>query len=444
MIGHCRAMQQVYTRIRKVAPADVTVLVLGESGTGKELVARAIHRQSGRHQAPLICVNCAAIPETLIESELFGHEKGAFTGATNSRTGLIEAADGGTLFLDEIGELPLDAQARLLRVLQEGEIRRVGAIETRHVDVRLIAATHRDLHRLSATGEFRLDLYYRLNVMEIDLPALRERGDDVLELAEHLLKGIARRHAREGMRLSQRARQEIHQYGWPGNVRELENALERGVILADRRIIAPEDLGLRAEHVLRSDTADGRPQEPLAHQPPPVTSAPRPQAEGASPARETAPPRPAPPLANPTPEEERPVPRGLLPAFRSRTSGPHQRNGASPSSRHQPQESVGTPSAAGYPAQEGTPWQRDVLRHHQHMPPSSRRTGRLTITSRPAGSPSALHQAGARPHHSPGRLRDINTQPPQDSAGSQPVSLDFSAESMPENTSQSLACESLR
>jgi DNA-binding NtrC family response regulator len=304
MIGHCRAMQQVYTRIRKVAPADVTVLVLGESGTGKELVARAIHRQSGRHQAPLICVNCAAIPETLIESELFGHEKGAFTGATNSRTGLIEAADGGTLFLDEIGELPLDAQARLLRVLQEGEIRRVGAIETRHVDVRLIAATHRDLHRLSATGEFRLDLYYRLNVMEIDLPALRERGDDVLELAEHLLKGIARRHAREGMRLSQRARQEIHQYGWPGNVRELENALERGVILADRRIIAPEDLGLRAEHVLRSDTADGRQQEPLAHPPPPVTSAPRPQAEGASPARETAPPRPAPPLANPTPEEE--------------------------------------------------------------------------------------------------------------------------------------------
>lgn len=245
MIGHCRAMQQVYTRIRKVAPANVTVLVLGESGTGKELVARAIHRQSDRHQAPLICVNCAAIPETLIESELFGHEKGAFTGATSSRTGLIEAADGGTLFLDEIGELPLDAQARLLRVLQEGEIRRVGAIETRYVDIRLIAATHRNLHQLSGTGEFRLDLYYRLNVMEIDLPPLRERGDDVLVLAEHLLDGIARKHGRDGMRLSQRARQEIHHYAWPGNVRELENALERGVILADRRIIAPEDLGLR-------------------------------------------------------------------------------------------------------------------------------------------------------------------------------------------------------
>ncbi|TVU72094.1 sigma-54-dependent transcriptional regulator [Cobetia crustatorum] len=259
MIGHCRAMQQVYTRIRKVAPADVTVLVLGESGTGKELVARAIHRQSDRHQAPLICVNCAAIPETLIESELFGHEKGAFTGATSSRTGLIEAADGGTLFLDEIGELPLDAQARLLRVLQEGEIRRVGAIETRYVDIRLIAATHRNLHQLSSTGGFRLDLYYRLNVMEIDLPPLRERGDDVLVLAEHLLDGIARKHGRDGMRLSQRARQEIHHYAWPGNVRELENALERGVILADRRIIAPEDLGLRGPSGLPPEASHASP-----------------------------------------------------------------------------------------------------------------------------------------------------------------------------------------
>ncbi|WP_244995122.1 sigma-54-dependent transcriptional regulator [Cobetia amphilecti] len=279
MIGHCRAMQQVYTRIRKVAPADVTVLVLGESGTGKELVARAIHRQSERHQAPLISVNCAAIPETLIESELFGHEKGAFTGATSSRTGLIEAADGGTLFLDEIGELPLDAQARLLRVLQEGEIRRVGAIETRYVDIRLIAATHRNLHQLSASGEFRLDLYYRLNVMEIDLPPLRERGDDVLELAEHLLAGIARKHGRDGMRLSQRARQEIHHYAWPGNVRELENALERGVILAERRIIAPEDLGLRTPSGQPVQAAPAATADPV---PPSTAQAPKTAGKGAA------------------------------------------------------------------------------------------------------------------------------------------------------------------
>ncbi|MCH4564309.1 MULTISPECIES: sigma-54-dependent transcriptional regulator [Halomonas] len=246
MIGNCAAMQVVYTRIRKTAPADVTVLIQGESGTGKELVARAIHQQSRRATAPLICVNCAAIPETLIESELFGHEKGAFTGASAARTGLVEAADGGTLFLDEIGELPLDAQARLLRVLQEGEIRKIGSVETRHVDVRLIAATHRDLRALSRTGEFRLDLYYRLNVMQIDLPPLRERDDDILEIADILLDKACHRHDREGLRLSRAARRTIHDYPWPGNVRELENALERGVILAEGHLIHPDDLGLSA------------------------------------------------------------------------------------------------------------------------------------------------------------------------------------------------------
>ena len=244
MIGDCPAMQLVYTRIRKTAPADVTVLIQGESGTGKELVARAIHQQSKRAQAPLICVNCAAIPETLIESELFGHEKGAFTGASASRTGLVEAADGGTLFLDEIGELPLDAQARLLRVLQEGEIRKIGSVETRHVNVRLITATHRDLRALSKTGEFRLDLYYRLNVMQIDLPPLRDREDDVLTIADVLLDKACHRHDREGLRLSRAARREIRDYPWPGNVRELENALERGVILAEGHLIHPDDLGL--------------------------------------------------------------------------------------------------------------------------------------------------------------------------------------------------------
>ncbi|SDM47308.1 Two-component response regulator CbrB [Franzmannia pantelleriensis] len=244
MIGSCAAMQAVYTRIRKTAPADVTVLIQGESGTGKELVARDIHQQSRRARAPLICVNCAAIPETLIESELFGHEKGAFTGASAARTGLVEAADGGTLFLDEIGELPLDAQARLLRVLQEGEIRKIGSVETRHVNVRLIAATHRDLRSLSKTGEFRLDLYYRLNVMQIDLPPLRDREEDILALADTLLDGACQRHERRGLKLSRAARREIRDYPWPGNVRELENALERGVILAEGHLIHPDDLGL--------------------------------------------------------------------------------------------------------------------------------------------------------------------------------------------------------
>ncbi|MDY7116299.1 sigma-54 dependent transcriptional regulator [Halomonas sp. SSL-5] len=273
MIGHCEAMQRVYARIRKTAPADVTVLIQGESGTGKELVARALHQQSKRDQAPLICVNCAAIPETLIESELFGHEKGAFTGASAARTGLVEAADGGTLFLDEIGELPLDAQARLLRVLQEGEIRKIGSVETRHVDVRLIAATHRDLQALSKTGEFRLDLYYRLNVMQIDLPPLREREDDVLLIADTLLEKACRRHEREGLRLSRAAREEIRHYPWPGNVRELENALERGVILAEGHLIHPDDLGLTA--------AGGAPA--VARRPPPSPEAPADDKEGSAP-----------------------------------------------------------------------------------------------------------------------------------------------------------------
>ncbi|MDR5903666.1 sigma-54 dependent transcriptional regulator [Franzmannia qiaohouensis] len=259
MIGNCAAMQVVYTRIRKTAPADVTVLIQGESGTGKELVARAIHQQSRRARAPLICVNCAAIPETLIESELFGHEKGAFTGASAARTGLVEAADSGTLFLDEIGELPLDAQARLLRVLQEGEIRKIGSVETRHVDVRLIAATHRDLRALSKTGEFRLDLYYRLNVMQIDLPPLRERDDDILTLADVLLDGACKRHGRCGLKLSRAARREIRDYPWPGNVRELENALERGVILAEGHLIHPDDLGLHPSPAARPAQPSSQP-----------------------------------------------------------------------------------------------------------------------------------------------------------------------------------------
>ncbi|WXL27008.1 sigma-54 dependent transcriptional regulator [Ectopseudomonas mendocina] len=247
IIGSCPAMQDLYGKIRKVAPTDSNVLIQGESGTGKELVARALHNLSRRAKAPLISVNCAAIPETLIESELFGHEKGAFTGASASRTGLVEAADGGTLFLDEIGELPLEAQARLLRVLQEGEIRRVGSVQSQKVDVRLIAATHRDLKTLSKTGQFREDLYYRLHVIALKLPALRERDDDVLEIARVFLQRQSARQGRGEMSFAASAEQAIRQYPWPGNVRELENAIERSVILCEGNVISAELLGIDIE-----------------------------------------------------------------------------------------------------------------------------------------------------------------------------------------------------
>ncbi|UFQ96869.1 sigma-54-dependent transcriptional regulator [Pseudomonas wenzhouensis] len=244
IIGSCAAMQELYSKIRKVAPTDSNVLVQGESGTGKELVARALHNLSKRAKAPLISVNCAAIPETLIESELFGHEKGAFTGASAGRAGLVEAADGGTLFLDEIGELPLEAQARLLRVLQEGEIRRVGSVQSQKVDVRLIAATHRDLKTLAKTGQFREDLYYRLHVIALKLPALRERGNDVLEIAQAFLVRQYTRMGYEPLHFAHDAEQAIRHYPWPGNVRELENAIERAVILCEGAEICADLLGI--------------------------------------------------------------------------------------------------------------------------------------------------------------------------------------------------------
>jgi DNA-binding NtrC family response regulator len=265
MIGSCAPMQVVQERIRRVAPTSATVLITGETGTGKELVARAIHSASQRADKPLVCVNCAAIPESLIESELFGYEKGAFTGAASNRIGLIEAADGGTLFLDEIGELPVEAQARLLRFIQEGEIRAIGAVQSRKVDVRLIAATHRNLKALSEEGRFRPDLYYRINVLQISLPPLRERGRDVLRIAEELLRDAARRHERPALHFSGEAVQAITSYHWPGNVRELENAIERAVILCEGTEIPNQALGIDLdlvdvselsgpEHTLPSDT----------------------------------------------------------------------------------------------------------------------------------------------------------------------------------------------
>lgn len=244
IIGSSAVMRTLYSKIRKVAPTDSNVLIQGESGTGKELVARALHNLSKRAKAPMISVNCAAIPESLIESELFGHEKGAFTGAVSARTGLVEAAHGGTLFLDEIGELPLEAQARLLRVLQEGEIRRVGSVQSQKVDVRLVAATHRDLKSLAKTGGFREDLYYRLHVIALHLPALRDRENDVVEIADILLERQRLRMDKEPMGFTAQAKKALQKYSWPGNVRELENALERAVILCEGSQVTTELMGI--------------------------------------------------------------------------------------------------------------------------------------------------------------------------------------------------------
>jgi len=249
IIGGCPAMLSLFSHIEKIAPTDSTVLVLGETGTGKELVARSVHQHSQRADKTLISVNCAAIPETLIESELFGYEKGAFTGANASRMGLIEAADGGTLFLDEIGELPVEAQARLLRFIQEGEIRRIGSVHSRKVDVRLICATHRNLQALSTEGQFRQDLFYRINVLRLSLPPLRERGKDILHLAERLLQSQTEKLKSPPKHLSPRAIQAITTYQWPGNVRELQHAIERAVILSDSDEIDNESLGIDLELV---------------------------------------------------------------------------------------------------------------------------------------------------------------------------------------------------
>ena len=235
IIGRSAGIRGVCNSIRQVAPTDATVLILGDTGTGKELVARAIHVASARHSEALVRVNCAAIPESLIESEFFGHEKGAFTGATSQRAGRFAQADGGTLFLDEIGELPLDLQAKLLRVLQEGEFEPLGGTRTRKVNVRVVTATNRNLEDEIADGRFREDLYYRLNVFPIRLPSLRERGEDIFLLAEAFGHRFAERMGRHFDELTEEDRHQLKSYSWPGNVRELQNVIERALILCSGR-----------------------------------------------------------------------------------------------------------------------------------------------------------------------------------------------------------------
>ncbi|RMF61658.1 MAG: sigma-54-dependent Fis family transcriptional regulator [Calditrichaeota bacterium] len=242
IVGVSGKMQEVFQKVMKVAGSDATVLLRGESGTGKELIARAIHYQSKRRDKPLVEVNCASIPENLLESELFGHEKGAFTGAHKLKKGKFEVADGGTLFLDEIGELPLSLQVKLLRVLQEKRFNRVGGIDNIQVEVRVIAATNADLEKRMEEGLFREDLYYRLNVIPIRIPPLRERVEDIGPLTDHFIRKYAAKNNRTIQGITEEALKIMMAYNWPGNVRELENAIENAVVMCEGDYITPQDL----------------------------------------------------------------------------------------------------------------------------------------------------------------------------------------------------------
>lgn len=234
MVGESAVMQEVFRLIERAGPSDKAILIQGESGTGKELVARALHRCSTRRDKPMVVINCAALPETLLESELFGHERGAFTGALNTKPGLFEVADGGTLFIDEIGEMPGSLQAKLLRVLEDGTLRRIGSIKERRVNVRLLAATNRDMAKEVAANRFREDLFYRINVLSLKLPPLRERVGDIPLLVAHFLG--------ERWRIEPEALVMLERYPWPGNIRQLSNALERAKIMADDQVIRLRDL----------------------------------------------------------------------------------------------------------------------------------------------------------------------------------------------------------
>lgn len=242
ILGEDRSLQEITLAIQKAAPTDATVLITGESGTGKELFARAIHQMSTRKNAPFVAVNCAAIPEPLLENELFGHEKGAFTGALNRKLGKFELAQGGTVLLDEIGEMSISLQAKLLRVLQEKEFDRIGGTSPVQVDIRVLAATNRNLEQLVGDKQFREDLFFRLSVFPIHIPPLRQRKKDVPLLAEHFVEQFCRELKRGKLKLSEAATRKLMEYSWPGNVRELQNCLERAVILADGNVIQEKDI----------------------------------------------------------------------------------------------------------------------------------------------------------------------------------------------------------
>ncbi|MBT2116268.1 DNA-binding NtrC family response regulator [Dyella sp. SG562] len=242
--GHSKATRAVIASVRKYAPVDLPVLITGETGTGKEVAARALHSLSRRAGRPFAAINCGALPPNLVQSELFGHERGAFTGANARRLGHFETAAGGTVFLDEVGDLPADAQTSLLRFLQEGTLERVGSSQSITLDVRVLAATHVDLERAVEQGRFREDLYYRLNVLRLHMPALREREDDVVLLAQHFLDAFREHHGSHARTFSSAARQAMRHFGWPGNVRELLNRVQRAAVVAEDALITPEDLDL--------------------------------------------------------------------------------------------------------------------------------------------------------------------------------------------------------
>jgi len=244
IIGRSPAMRSVYEMMARVIPTDAAVLISGETGTGKELVARAIHYSGPRKEAAFVAVNCGAIPENLLESELFGHRKGSFTGAVTDKQGLFEAANGGTIFLDEVSDLPMLLQPKLLRALQSGEVRRVGDVEIHHVDVRVMSATNRDLGKLAREGKFRDDLYYRLNVIPIELPPLRQRRDDIPLLAGHFLAASARRQGKNVAGIAKPALDKLVNSSWPGNIRQLENAIERAVVLCSGDRLTEGDIML--------------------------------------------------------------------------------------------------------------------------------------------------------------------------------------------------------
>jgi nitrogen regulation protein NR(I) len=244
IVGSSAAMQEVFKMIGRISNSDAAVMITGESGSGKELVARAIHQYSARHDRPFLAINCAAIPENLLESELFGHEKGSFTGASAQRIGRFEQCDGGTLFLDEIGDMPLAIQSKLLRVLQDGTFSRVGGNQTITTDVRIVAATNKNLETEVAEKKFREDLFYRLNVVRLHLPPLRNRKEDIPLLAEYFLKRVAARKLKPQLQLSKEAIEVLQSHPWPGNVRELENTIQRAAVLATSDVLLPKDLPL--------------------------------------------------------------------------------------------------------------------------------------------------------------------------------------------------------